>query len=220
MGLHLNYELRLPGSATSEFADQMLDHLRASALQQDFEEVSRVVGPRNTPPRDGWDAALSMWAEIIANPYDEDEPPLPGDPTTARAFFTNPGRGCETASFGFLRRADEQGGQSEWFWHYSCKTQYASVLGDDHLVKCHVGLVAVLDRAIQLGIDVVVHDETHYWETRDRSRLLSEVAQMNRIVACFAGALDDALGENLGDHKVQASIFEHPRFERLEMGDE
>jgi hypothetical protein len=73
-----------------------------------------------------------------------------------------------------------------------------------------------LDRAIDLGIDVVVHDETGYWETRDETRLLAEVHRMNGIVARFAGAFSDKLSSD----SIQAPIFEHPRFEHLEMGEE
>ena len=44
------------------------------------------------------------------------------------------------------------------------------------------------------------------------ARLRSEVQRSNRIIAMMAGRLSEA-------HDVQAPIFEHPRFERLEMGE-
>src|SRR5204862_2620576 len=100
---------------------------------------------------------------------------------------------CETAVFAFLKRADEPRTHEEWYWHCSCKTQYASVVSDAHLIACHTSLVRVLDRAIELGVDVVVRDETHYWETRDDRRLLDEVHAMNRLIARFAGVLSDRL---------------------------
>jgi hypothetical protein len=62
-----------------------------------------------------------------------------------------------------------------------------------------------------------VYDETQYWETRETSRLVAEVHAMNQLVARFTGRLSDAIGEG---HDVQVPIFEHPRFERLEMGDD
>jgi hypothetical protein len=160
--------------------------------------------------------ALRFWAEIIAEPWDEDVPQLTGDPDSAMGFFMNPGRGCETAHVGFLRRADTSGAPADWFWRCSCKTQYASIVSNEHLVACHTALVRLLDHAITLAINVDVYDETHYWETRDTSRLVDEVHKMNQIVARFAGRLSDELGEG---KDVQASIFEHPRFERLEMGE-
>lgn len=89
-------------------------------------------------------------------------------------------------------------------------------VGKDHLVFCHTSLVALLDYASELGIDVVVRDETHYWETRSTEALVEEVRAMNRIIASFAGALSDAMGD---EHHLQAPIFDHPEFERLEMGE-
>ena len=95
-----------------------------------------------------------------------------------------------------------------------CKTQYASVVSDDHLITCHTALVALLDHAIALGVDVEVLDETGYWESRDSAVLVESVHKMNQLVAKLAGGLSDAM-----DGRVEASIFEHPRFEHLEMGE-
>ena len=39
--------------------------------------------------------------------------------------------------------------------------------------------------------------------------------KMNRIVAAFAGKLSD----KLSPLRVEGAIFEHPRFERIEMGE-
>ncbi|MEX2154140.1 MAG: hypothetical protein WD825_12445 [Gemmatimonadaceae bacterium] len=84
------------------------------------------------------------------------------------------------------------------------------------MIRCHTSLVRVLERAVDIGLDVIVRDETHYWETRDESRLLSEVHKMNSIVARIAGKLSDASASA----DIRAPIFAHRRFERLEMGDE
>jgi hypothetical protein len=218
MGLHLNWELRLPWASTPDDVARHLDQLQHFALGLPFDYVS----PRVNGHVPEWatvgrpERAIQFFSSIVAEPWDEDTPPRRGDPTTAQGFIVDPGDGCETAHFGLLRRADEHGQHGEWFWHCSCKTQYASTRSDEHLVKCHTSLVRLLDHAIELGIDVVVRDETHYWDTRDQSRLIAEVHHMNRIVATFAGQMSDALGS---DHSVQAEIFNHPRFERLEMGE-
>jgi hypothetical protein len=220
MGLHLSFELRLPGTACAGEIDNVLATLHAFARGLPFDYVSTVEGPRGehlfereTKPRN-W---FSLWVPIIAKPYDEGTPPLTGDVTTARAFLVNAGARCESATFGFLLRADETGTHSEWFWHCSCKTQYASVVSEAHLIACHTSLVSMLDYAITLGVDVIVRDETHYWETRDEARLVDEVREMNRIVAAFAGRFADAIEPA---HSVHAPIFDHPRFERLEMGEQ
>ena len=113
----------------------------------------------------------------------------------AVGFAVKPGDYCEAATFGlaWAPPKDEDGNRLHdepyiWHWHTVCKTQYASVISDEHLIRCHTSLVALLDRAPALGLGVTVRDETHYWETRDTGRLLAEVREMNRIVARFAGA--------------------------------
>ena len=37
--------------------------------------------------------------------------------------------------------------QPGWHWHYCCKTQYASVVSDEHLLRCHLMLIDLLDSA-------------------------------------------------------------------------
>jgi hypothetical protein len=188
-------------------------HVHASSLG--FDEMTPIlhqVEPGNTETLPGY---FWRWAEVIADPDPELELRCIGDVATATGFGIHPGRGCEAANFGFLHRAETDGSNAEWFWHHCCKTQYASVVGWEHLLHCHTSLVALLDYAIERGIDVVVRDEGHYWETRDTSRLITEVDYMNKVVAALAGRLGDAI-ERTG-HAVGAPIFEHPEFEHLEM---
>ena len=131
-----------------------------------------------------------------------------------------PGEHCEPAVFGFVAPGLRNGTPEddlqpgEWFWSGCCKTQYASIISDDHLVKCHVGLVRVLEHASTLGITVSVEDETGYWEHRSTKKLIEAVTDMNRLIARFAGALDNRLGD---EHRLDAPIFDHPEFEHLEM---
>lgn len=216
MGLFLNFELRLPASASDDSAVETLLALRAYALTLPFADVSPFLS-ETASVSSGTQAqleSLRFWASIVAEPFDDDEPPLYGDEASAQGFYVNPGKGCETAFIGLLRRSDASGKHGEWYWRSFCKTQYASVVSDAHLITCHTSLVRLIDFAVERGIDVVVYDETHYWDTRDESRLLREVHAMNRIVANFAGKLSDAMGDQ---HSIQASIFSHPRFEHLEM---
>jgi hypothetical protein len=219
MGLHLNFELRLPATRSVESARALLNELRAFALTQSFAKVSALLpaGDDATPEEVGGLGFLHFMAPIVSRPYEEDEPSLTGVPESALGFIVNAGQGCETAIFGLLYRADATGANAEWFWHCCCKTQYASVVSDAHLILCHTSLVNLLDHAITLGFGVIVRDETRFWETRDEAVLLSEVHAMNRLVAKFAGAFGDAIG---AEQKVEAPIFSHPRFERLEMGEE
>ncbi len=215
MGLHLNYELRLPASATVEEVGQILVRLRDFALALPFKSVTEIYRPE--PGRcDSRRGGLRLLASVIAKVFVDDTPPLIADIDLVRGFSVIPGNGCESAAFAFMPRADQRGKHADWFWHSSCKTQYASVISDAHLVACHGGLVKLLDHAIALGVSAVVRDETHYWETRDEQRLITEVHNMNRIVASLAGKLSDRAG--VANGRVEAPIFGHPRFERLEMG--
>ena len=209
MGLTVHYELRLPPTTTDDAVDATLSALHAFALTLPFARVT----PLCTPPADsGW---LATWATLISRPFEDDEPALTGDTDSARGFLVHPGNGCETAVFGFMRRADAAGVHREWFWYSFCKTQYASVISEAHFLACHKSLTALLDHAATLGVDVVVRDDSGYWETREDETLLAGVRNMNRIVAAFAGKLSDALAPA---HTVESAIFEHPTFEHLEMG--
>jgi hypothetical protein len=239
MGVHLCYELSLSADVPEVDVAPLISALRERALALPFDHVSESVrlteqtlaGPL---PLRGLaytrledvahvSAALAraeLWRRRFGVP-DEDEHAKvdvpPGAPTVARAFAVDPGRGCEPATFGVAQLAGHDRESSPWWWHRCCKTQYASVLGDDHLICCHGSLVELLDAAAVLGFDVVVRDETGYWESRDPRQLVEAVAKMNRIVARLAGKLTDAMRDAGTDSRqVKGAIFEHPDFERLE----
>jgi hypothetical protein len=229
MGLHICYELSLPGVTADEDAMQHLEALRAHALTLHVDDVTtvwRLVG-RELVLDDSWsDRAAPRHFRIVAKFAREERDGVEGPVDEAQrlaaaGFFMNPGKGSETAIFGLVRprlspvspsaeRADEQ---DNWFWHHCCKTQYASTVSDEHLVHCHLAVVSMLEEAERLGFHVTVHDETHYWTTRSTERLIAEVHNMNRIVARFAGAFHDATS---GQVRTEGAIFEHPDFERLE----
>lgn len=209
MGLTLHYTLRLPASTSGEQATDLLSRLHEIACTHPFDIVSELAVLSDvTAFANPAAPALEFFATIGAEILEEYEPPPWPDPSTARGFFVQPGTGCETATFALMRRGDE----GEWYWQCHCKTQYSSNEGEDYFVKVHCTLVAMLDAAVQLGFNVDVDDEGGYWETRDPARLRSEVQRSNMIMAMLAGRLGDK-------HEVKAPIFEHPRFERLEMGE-
>ena len=222
MGLHLNYELRLPPDTPRDRVATLLASLRERAVATSVERVSPMfdLSIDRGAGRDDGDAGdrhfLGFYAECVGKPLAEDDAPhFSGDSQSALGFVVQPGRGSETATFALMRRRAEVGDAEEWFWWCGCKTQYASIVSDEHLIAVHTALVSILDSAIELGFEVEVRDETGYWESRSTVGLLESVAKMNRIIARFAGGLSDAIGDA---HDVRAAIFEHPRFERLEMG--
>ena len=224
MGLHLNFELRLPGTAPRPVIVDTLVRLRKYALQAPVAEVTELISIDRPWVQDRsalyeLEPFFRHWTSILVRPIpDEPDADMIGEECSAVGFVVAPGKRCEPAPFGFLRRRDATGDREEWFWQTCCKTQYASVVSEEHLVNCHTALVSILDRAIEMGIDVVVRDETGYWESRDTSVLIESVRKMNHIVAAFAGAFRDAMPQEM-QSQVRGSIFEHPRFERIEMGE-
>ena len=213
MGLHLNYELRLPDSTSSDDVGRTLHELRAFALTLPFRHVSHVYEPGPDARGEGLER-LRWFAAIIAEPWPEDDPPLAGDVATAQGFFVNPGERCETACCGFLRRSDQRGRRREWFWHWSCKTQYASDTkcgGVANFLRCHLAVIKMLDHARKLGILERVSDEGGFWERRDVKALAQEVGQWNETIAALAGQLRDWFGD-----EVVAQITRYPDFEHLE----
>lgn len=96
-------------------------------------------------------------------------------PRSFRIARVHPGDRCEGATFGFAAPSPADSPEwprhahvyTDWHWHCCCKTQYASVVSDAHLVHCHLPLVALLEAAARLGITTEVRDETGYWATRD-----------------------------------------------------
>jgi len=227
MGLHLCYELALPPDTPESDVAERVRRLYAEAVRIPFELVGPFV--RTTAGESLGDEAeaddpLGHWFRLGAAIRLDDRDPVTGGRTEllpdAIGFAVHPGRGCEAATFGLARvpPEDDEGNPVHglpliWHWHSTCKTQYASVVSDEHLIHCHTSLVALLEAAERLGFQVIVRDETHYWETRDAARLVAEVHEMNRIVAHFAGALHDAIGDRA---RVDGAIFEHPDFEELE----
>jgi len=221
MGLTLHFDFRLPGTDSRERVEEKLDKLREFALTTGADFVTPILfiaAERPLTPRreNGIELArlFDVWVEVMSDVrLDGTDVVFEYDADSTLGFAVNPGEGCEPALFGFVRRHDPSRGVDEWFWHNSCKTQFASAESEEHFVACHTRLVSILDHAIALGIEVTVVDEGEYWDSRDVSVLLKELRKMNHILAMVAGKISDA------GHDVQSPIFEYKDFEHLEMGE-
>jgi hypothetical protein len=230
MGLHLCYELRLPGDTSEDQVRAALVGVRELAREIRGARVTELhsasVGElREHKP--AWAESLDAYFFSCASlMVDEGRSRVPApaatpDRTAAIGFGVNPGRGCEGATFGLAHCAagsaifdDEPPIESDiWFWHHCCKTQYASVVSNEHLIHCHLSLVALVEECERRGIAITVRDQTGYWETRSTAHLVAEVEKMNRLIAGIAGRLSDAISPN---YKAQGAIFAHPDFERME----
>lgn len=145
------------------------------------------------------------------------------------AFSTKPGQGCEPANFGLCRYPGEVSdpgfGKHKtklkgWSWDSFCKTHYASdprCGGLPNFLRCHLGVVALLDEAQRLGCLAKVSDEGEFWETRSLERLTEEISEQSAMLAGFLGVLKDAAGQAPGGSSaVEAPIAGYPNFEHLE----
>jgi hypothetical protein len=146
-------------------------------------------------------------------------------PTRLIAFTAWAGEGCEDSNFGLCRYpktiATERGplktGLSGWWWSSFCKTQYASNPargGVPNFLRCHLTVIAMLDRAKQLGILEDVDDEGGFWKKRDLQALVREIGSWNEMIAAFGGMLKNFVGDS--SVKLVSPIAEFPNFERLE----
>lgn len=242
MGLTIHYELSLPPETPQQKAISLITKLREEALQQPFlavSEMSRFTEEDLIEKRPSQGLSFYKLEDVTqfhslmtremlycrqigtteedCIRFDRDVPP--SVPTVAVGFTTLPGQGCEPAVFAIESlRVDEV--QSKWWFQTFCKTQYASAESDEHFLTCHRLVVTMLDAALRLGFAVEVLDEGGYWESRDEQQLLGECSKSNRLVAHFAGRFTDAMRDaGLDSRELQAEIFKHPDFERLEMGE-
>lgn len=236
MGLTIHYELRAPATESESKVFERLSVLRRTATQLPFACVSDLATFSETELTRPWPmeglafrrlkdvvdvAARSVREHLYGRHVGaaDDAWPRPDVPdwfaTQAIGFAIAPGPGSEPAAFGLATVRPVS--TTDWSWQSWCKTQYASNYGEENFLRCHESLIALLDAAQELGFGVEVHDETGYWDSRDKDALLARVTEMNRIIARFAGAfVDQTRAAGADSSEVHGAIFEHPDFERLE----
>jgi hypothetical protein len=223
MGLTLHYELAAPACPAAK-ARSLVEALRKHALSLPFESVSEVIelkgedcrfNPKNRNAPHAWLKVQTMRfvidakgnvGTIAAETY----------PLHTIAFTVDPTEGSENANFGLCKYPKTAG----WLWASFCKTQYASnpSTGDvANFLKCHLGLVALLDKAKEMGILGKVHDEGKYFDNRDVAALIKEIGAWNTMIAGFYGGLRDGIEAAGGDPRsLVAEIAKFQNFERLE----
>jgi hypothetical protein len=230
MGLTIHYQLQSNASSLAK-ARQLVAELRKRACDLPFKEVGEVVELKgshcdhktyngNNPLR---------WLAIQAGQFVvEEDSHYSVMPRHIVAFSTDPGDGCEEATFGlavypaflYVRQPGTRNsrkvatGLKGWCWSSFCKTQYASdpsVGGVENFLRCHLSVIKVLDRAKEIGILAGVSDEGDFWEKRDIKALAQQVGEWNESMAAFVGHLKDTFG---GD--ILAPITEYPDYEHLE----
>ena len=223
MGLTIHFQLAL----RPETPD--LDDLRARWAVEAARKIAMKMKRRGAFDEVGplrWDALARTRATEWLTLTVPGEPGRSTDteifPVEGHVFRIGVGRDCEPLWAGLCRypasvrvngRERRVPRGPAWRLRGFSKTQYASLHGWEHFRRCHVAVVDFLAALRPLGFAVKISDEGDYWPRRSERKLREEVGGMNRLVAAAAGALKDAHEDNGG---VQAAIFAHPQFERLE----
>jgi hypothetical protein len=224
MGLTLHYQLAST-AITPAAARGLVEKLRHHAKTLHFSRVGELIelkgGECRLEKSRGKDA--HAWLKIQATRFitrtegDTTRTISEIHPTHLIAFTIKPGAESEHANFGLCRYP---GKSKAWAWSSFCKTQYASnpaAGGVANFLKCHLGLIDLLDKAKELGILENVEDEGKYWKGRDAEALASEVGKWNQMIAGFYGMMRDGIEAAGGDPGALASnIAKFSDFERLE----
>lgn len=226
MGISIHYQLRAASYHMPANARAVVEKMRACAVQvlgsRGQSAVSEIVrgGPARYFGR-AFPKCRSLHRTGLF--YQPEVRPLYGS-----GFTVEIGRDCEPLDLGLFKYpqevcSDETGGcpaltemGKDWQFRGHCKTQYASLHGWENFRRCHCGVIDILAALSSLGVKVEISDEGDYWPSRSRAALAGlrrEVEGMNRVIAAAAGAMKDAFEDEGG---VEAPIFAHPQFERLE----
>jgi hypothetical protein len=236
MGLTIHYSLKAQGSDAQ--ARELVEVLYQTAQDLPFKRLGQVVDlageqcdadKRSKDDPLGWlliqatgsvevkpagrrqDQGYTTWYNVV--------------PSRLIAFDTWPGEGCEAANFGICQYPSViqtgygplRTGLSGWRWSSFCKSQYASnpqCGGVPNFLRCHLTVIAMLDRAKALGSLDHVSDEGGFWEQRNLPALVQEIGSWNEMIAGFGGLLKDLVGD--GPMGIQSEITEYPDFEQLE----
>jgi hypothetical protein len=225
MGLTIQYRIRLGPEQEEarvleprEFVARL--HARALRLQQQ----GRVdgVGPIRHGP-EVWQFA-PYWARYW-HPERGGWASKPVFPLDGWLFWVEVGQGCESLRLGLCRyppakpnalRRRRKPVEPVWRLEAFCKTQYASLHGWEHFRRCHLAVIRLLGICRRLGAKVTLSDEGGYWPRCSERQLRRNLGEMNALVASAAGALKDSADARHAADRVEAPIFSHPQFERLE----
>jgi hypothetical protein len=237
MGLTIHYSLKAQGDQAE--ARTLINALHQSAQDLPFKELGEVFElsaeqcdyskrDRDDPLR--W-LLVQSEAKIELKQRQQDSEEQTSferhrvRPVHLMAFATWPGEGCEEANFGLCQYPALIGietgrfdtGLTGWQWSSFCKTQYASDPGCGGLanfLQCHLSIIAMLDKAKELGCLASVNDESDFWQQRDLEQLARKVGSWNEMVAALAGKLRDLAGS--APTSVESPIAAYPNFEQLE----
>lgn len=212
MGLTIHYTLAVRHQLQDADAGELVAQARSFARAAEADSVSRLFKTGVSFP---------FPHEWVAIPYVGGAIHVDVAPEAGYAFSVVVGPDCEHLLLGLCRYPAivEYQGRSlstkvgaGWRWRHYCKTQYASLHGWEHFLRCHRTVIALLAFWRTLGVNVRISDEGGYWPRGSETNLRRRLEEMNGIVAAASGALKDQ-AEGV---PVESPIFGHPRYERLE----
>jgi len=234
MGLTIKYIL---SADVSESEARKLIHLLHQAARDlpftaigEVVELKGVLAEQRHYPEDhqhfnllgsGWEPLTYDWR--VTGPTSSISRSADVYPSHLIAFEAMPGEGCDPAGFGLCRYPEfvEVGprrirtGLVGWRWSTFCKTQFASnpkCGGVENFLRCHLSVVALLDKAKALGFKVEVDDEGGFESRRSVPELLREVGICNENIAAFFSIL-----QSVGGPGVRGEIQRFPNFEHHEV---
>jgi hypothetical protein len=245
MGLTIHYNLST-GEKDTDKVKQMVKSLREACMDLPFKEVGELFEKmgkdvcdwtkyeKDDPLR--W--PLIQCVKHIDRPYPKEYPDSTVyskisygvSPIHVIGFTAWPGEECEESNFGLVKfpryRYTKEYGRIEvpeynrWSWSSFCKTQYANdprCGGVENFLRCHLVVVAALEKAKALGFEIDVSDEGHYWEKRDIKALIKEIGEWDAMIAGMNFALSNALDSSKSKMKMVTAMDGRPDRERLEM---
>jgi len=136
-------------------------------------------------------------------------------PVQLIGFTVQPGKGSEPANFGLCRYGGIQEllptlKAPDWSWASFCKTVYSGAPesgGVANFLKCHIGLIKLLDSARELGVFRTAQDDGKYWEQRSLMRLLRRVGYGSKEVLRDYRAVEETLKVlSIGTRTLEAEL--------------
>lgn len=224
MGLTVHYHMTVPADLAEAEAKKIVESLQLTAgrlcLKMWVDNVHPITSDPKTLRRH---ATRWRFMRERGHPTRKHHVEIP--PSAGFLFCVDVGRDCEPLWLGLCRYPKTvcYGGRNVrtladkgWRFHGFSKTQFASLHGWEHFMRCHCAVVHLLAASRSPDLRVKISDEGDYWPRRSLTKLRENLDQMNGIVAAAAGALRDHFPAAKPEDAVQSPIFAHRQFERLE----